>query len=146
MPFQPATLTLLRKVLFHIFSVRFVHFWKFLSVFLECESNGRKNTIQLIYDCRWRGQQSAKNRQTEQQKLRTDFFGVIWSFPRSCHGRVPEKLTGNWRKSFLRHQLIINASSDGKTNKTLCQKSTTEFFPGDSLEECIRTKQFCCVI
>lgn len=101
----------------------FVQFWKFLSVFLECESNGRKNTIQLIYDCRWRGQQSAKNRQTEQRKLRDGFFGVIWNFPRSSHGRVFQKLTAKWRKSFLRHQLIINASSDGKANKTLCQKN-----------------------
>lgn len=83
------------KFYFTFFSVRFVHFWKFLSVFLECESNGRKNTIQLIYDCRWRGQQSAKNRQTEQRKLRTDFFGVIWAFHAHAMGECPRI----WRRT-----------------------------------------------
>lgn len=34
------------------------------------------------------------------ESLGMDFFGVIWSFTRSRHGRVSEKLTGNWRKSF----------------------------------------------
>lgn len=81
MPFQPATLTLLWKVLFHSFFpfASFI-FGSFLSVFLECESNARKNTIQLIYDCWRRGHQSARNRQTEQRKLRDGFLVLSGAF------------------------------------------------------------------
>lgn len=79
MPFQPGTLTLLWKVLFHeVFSSASFVFGSFLSVFLECESNG-KNTTQLIYDCWWRGHRSAK-KSPDWAKLKDGFFVLSGAF------------------------------------------------------------------